>query len=73
MVMMAEQGKSRKQCLLSALSHISRQERNRKGITEIISVPAFKKRASPSSLRGFFSYGILCKTKKTHLHPQDSY
>jgi len=66
--MMAEEGRRRKQHLLSALSHFSRWERNSgKGTEERHN--KYHQRSlhlgpSSSSLMGTFSYSVLCKTKK---------
>jgi len=59
MVMMAEEGSSRKQHLLSALSHISRWERNRVETQQISSEFLHSKRPSPLSLMGAFPHSVL--------------
>jgi len=60
--MMVEEGRSRKQHLLSALSHVSRWEGN-KAETQQISSETLHSEDSPSSLMGAFSHFVLCKTK----------
>ena len=71
MVMMAEEGSSRKQHLLSALSHVSRWEKN-KPEAQQISSESLHSWSHLLQSRGLFSHSILYKTKKRHLHPQDS-
>jgi len=71
MVLMAEEGRSRKQHLLSALSHVSRWERNRAEAQQISSRSHHSRGPSPSSLGGFFSFSSL-QDEKQHLHPLDS-
>jgi len=63
MVMMAEEERSRKQHLLSVLSHVSRWEGNRAKAQQISSESLHSK-DSPSSLMGAFSLSVLCKKKK---------
>jgi len=63
MVMMAEEERSRKQHLLTALSHFSRWEGNI-AETQQISSESLHSGDSPSSLRKAFSHSVLCKTKK---------
>jgi len=62
MVMMAEEGRSRKQHLFSALSHVLRWERNRAEAQQI-SLEFLHSENGPSSLLGAFSHSFLCKTK----------
>jgi len=61
--MMAEEGRSRKQHLLSALSHVSRWEKNRAKAQQISSESLHSREFSPSSLMGAFSHSVPCKTK----------
>jgi len=66
--MMAEEGRSRKQHLLSALSHVSRWERNRADAQQISSeIPSFMRMELLHSWR--LSRIHFSKKQKQHLHP----
>jgi len=69
--MMAEEERSRKHHLLSALSHVLRWERNRAEAQQISSRSLHSRGPSPSSLGVFFSLCSL-QDEKQHLHPFDS-
>jgi len=63
MVMMAEEGRSRKQHLLSALSHVSRWERNR-GKAQVSSRSLHSRDLHLLHSGGFPSFCSLKKIKK---------
>jgi len=69
--MIAEEGRSRKQHMLSALSHVSRWERNKVEAQQISSRSLHSRGPSPSSRGGFFSFCSL-QDEKQHLHSLDS-
>jgi len=62
--MMTEEGRSRKQHLISALSHVSRWERN-KPEAQQISSESLHSSKSPSSLKGAFFSFYSQQNKKT--------
>jgi len=66
--MMAEEGRSRKQHLLLALSHVSRWERNIAEAQQIsLEIPTFRGTFTFFTEGGFFTFCSL-QDEKQHLH-----